>query len=262
MCRKLLVPAGSGGICPFWIGREAVIGAGIVGKVRLTLRTDVLVDAHRHRGIENGITVRKRVIVGEVGVLRRWIVRNNILTYWRETARGYCVSGVSGFIHESSSALHTANCLGRCRIKNFALINVSTVAGVYSQNIAGIERRIEIASELIGRRHRGGRNTASGLTVLLPREEEECPVFAVVEMRNSHRTTESPAVVILSVQRSGEQTGIGGILGKNKVVPPSVGVKSRVAENLVGLAVISVRPSLGAEALDASGRAPEFRRQC
>jgi hypothetical protein len=135
---KLLVPAGSGGICPFWIGREAVIGAGVVGKVRFTLRTDVLVDAHRHRGVENGITVRKRVIVGEVGVLRRWIVRNNILPYRRETGRGYYVSGASGFIHESSSALHAANRLGGGRVEDLALIDRRAIAGIGSKDVAGV----------------------------------------------------------------------------------------------------------------------------
>ena len=91
--------------------------------------------------------------------------------------------------------------------------------------------------------------------ILLPREEEESAVFAVVQLGYPNRTSQNSAEIILAVLWPAESAldlrHIRAIQGLVAVVEPVVGVEDTVFDDGVGDAVEIVRSGLCGEAFDA-----------
>ena len=214
---KCLVSTISRGPCPFWCGRNAVIGPGIIGEVSFALRADVLVDTNRHRRVELRPAVTERVVIDQVAILWRGIVGKKGLAHGREPALRDSVPSISRFIHKSGSALYAANRLRGGRIVDFPLEHLQAGTGVDDRIAVGVgqtrpELRIKIAGKFIGSRNRRGRRAAIRLSVLFPRKEEERFVLSIVEVRDYDRATEGSTVVVLPVCWRLKYGGIGGIL--------------------------------------------------
>ena len=255
---KCLVSTISRGPCPFRCGRNSVVGPGIIGEVSFALRADVLVDTNRHRRVELRPAVTERVVIDQVAILWRGIVGKKGLAHGREPALRDSVPSISRFIHKSGSALYAANRLRGGRIVDFPLEHLQAGTGVDDRSVSnGVgqtrpELRIKIAAKFRGSREGRGRSATVRLTILFPRKEEKRFVLPIVEVRDYDRATEGSTVVVLPVCWR-RKTKI--------VVTPAIGVKSRVAKNLVDFAVIFVRPSLGAKTLDATRGTAELRRK-
>src|ERR1700761_8305561 len=102
--------------------------------------------------------------------------------------------------------------------------------------------------------------------ILLPSKQEERPILAVIQLRNSYRSTERPAEVVLAVLtllvraiHLGDANALRRLVS---IVEPVVRVEDPVLHDPVCRAVIAVRAWLRREALDTRGRPAKLCRRC
>ncbi len=112
------------------------------------------------------------------------------------------------------------------------------------------QQRRKVTGALRIRRQGGGLRASLIIAILLPGEEKEGLVMAVVEFGNPHRTSEAPAVIVLMVARLNIRP-VGNIV-------PGDGVQLVVMKEVKGGTMVRISAGLGGKRFDAPGCSAEF----
>src|SRR5580658_6157756 len=229
----LELPSGVGRPAELHIERFMGVVAAVVSKKDLVLPAEVMVYAHGHQRVIDGAARTEVEIVGQVGVLRR---RDQ-----SENSGSGRIDGRDDVIGcERKTAGNAANGRSRRRIEYLILQYLLPSAGIdHRLSVSGYWRTKECGevAGAFGSSGDGADNRgALVLLVLLPREDEEGLIVAVVELRNPNRADEGESIVVLGVWRAGSAEG---------VVEPAVGVEIGVLHDLINIAVVLICAAFG-----------------
>ena len=231
------------------VGQVVVVAhvvTNVVGDEELVVGAEGLVEAHGFGGADDGVRAREVVVVDD-GAGSLGNVGRDGRSDRADLPLGNDVAGVGG------AALLAAHRAGGAGVKDLPLIDGGAIAGIGAQDRGG-----EIGGKVAIQVCRGGQREQLGIALgvfeLLPCEEEEGLVAAVVEVRNPDRATEGAAVVLLVVGRCAV-AGVGSVDGAVAIVEPGVGIEGGVAIDEEAGAMKEVGAGLGGVALDAAAGA-------
>ena len=256
-------------------GGFLVVLARAVGDKDLTLRRKVLIDANGVRCVDVGRASCEGKVVGiaENVCRRRCLIGKRktgeqLLRSGTEPCARKCIAWEWPAAEDARTDLNAGGWI-KYLVEQDGLIG----AGIDQHQLAvyqcvsrdrSAEYVAEVSRALRRSRHGGLNHIAQMQLILLPCEEEEGAILAVVQLGNANRAAKGSPEVVLAVLRLAECAGDFGDTIAVKVfeaiVEPVVGVEDPVFDNRISGSVKDIGSRLDGKTLDTRCRAAKLRR--